>query len=326
MAKTYDFIVNTERVNSYGYRVLTNGIDTEQYMRNPVVLYGHHRGGKGDEVIGRTINLREEKGQLIATVEFDEQDEFAQKIAGKVERGFIRMASLYADVIATSGETEHILQGQQFETVTKCKMVELSIVDIGGNDDALRLKYNGQPIILKKIKQITNKKSMDLTTIMLALGIKTDADENAVLQEVQALKLAKETAEKKVVALETQVQEIQTAEATTLIERAIVLELIPEAIKQMTLNAFAENHTEQKAILEKLIADKEATLSKDGKQAVVREVLLGKGRQYTEVEQTFDYLQKHNVVELRRIAKEEPSRYVELVKEYKAGKRFVEKK
>ncbi len=35
--KTYEFVVSTEAVNSYGSRIITDGIDTEQYMKNPIV-------------------------------------------------------------------------------------------------------------------------------------------------------------------------------------------------------------------------------------------------------------------------------------------------
>lgn len=40
---THDFIINTENVNEYKYRILTDGINYIQYMRNPVVLFMHER-------------------------------------------------------------------------------------------------------------------------------------------------------------------------------------------------------------------------------------------------------------------------------------------
>ena len=102
---THDFVINTENVNEYKYRILTDGIDYTQYLRNPVVLYLHERDSfknKGGEVIGRCIKLFVEDKKLIATIEFDEKDEFSKRIADKVAGGFIRMASMYADVIAAS--------------------------------------------------------------------------------------------------------------------------------------------------------------------------------------------------------------------------------
>ena len=45
---------------SYGTRVLTGGMDVEQYGRNPVLLYMHERGN----VIGYVKDLRKENGLL----------------------------------------------------------------------------------------------------------------------------------------------------------------------------------------------------------------------------------------------------------------------
>ena len=154
---TYDFIINTENVNEFYYRVLTDGIDYTQYMRNPVVLFMHEREfqkkdeKKGTAVIGRCIKLWKKGTDLVATIEFDMDDEFAATIAGKVERGFIRMASMYADVKATTTDPELVLPGQLYETVTKCKLVEISIVDIGGNDGAIRLPRDGNQLKHQKI-------------------------------------------------------------------------------------------------------------------------------------------------------------------------------
>ena len=180
----HQFIINTENVNSYGYRILTDGIDYQQYMRNPVVLFMHERdgyGNKGSEVIGRCTKLYKEGTTLIAEVEFDEQDEFAKKIAGKVERGYIRMASMFAEIKEVSADPHHLLEGQVYETVTACKLVEISIVDIGGNDNALKLSKDGKPFQLKKI--VThNTNNMDIKVIALALGMGDNVKEEAVLK------------------------------------------------------------------------------------------------------------------------------------------------
>ena len=61
MAK--DVIVSTEAVNSYGSRVLTEGIDLSQYEKNPVLLWMHRRSWEpGAMPIGRVENLRAEGG------------------------------------------------------------------------------------------------------------------------------------------------------------------------------------------------------------------------------------------------------------------------
>ena len=39
-------IISTERVNSYGSRVKTDGIDYSQYEKNPILLFMHRRGAR----------------------------------------------------------------------------------------------------------------------------------------------------------------------------------------------------------------------------------------------------------------------------------------
>ena len=318
---THKFIVNTEDVNEYGYRVLTEGIDYKQYMRNPVVLFMHERGDKGNEVIGRCTKLYKEDGKLIAEIEFDTEDEFAKQIAGKVERGYIRMASIYADIKASSSSAEHILEGQIYETVTACKLVEISIVDIGGNDNALKLSKDGKPFQLNKLK---TEYTMNLKTIALALGMSESTKDEDVLKEVQSLKLAKENAERRMAELESKQKETQTAEATGLVEKAVALGLIPEGLKVGQIKQFESDFEGQKAILSKLIADKEAENHLNGKAGTVRTVVLGKGDKPTTSEtETFDYLQKHDPVKLGQIREQQPEEYARLAKEYANGVRYT---
>lgn len=327
--KTYPFIVSTDAVNAYGYRILTAGIDTEQYMRNPVVLYMHNRNEykpNGNEVIGRTVSLKKEAGKLIAEVEFDEADEFAKQIAGKVERGFIKMASLGADVIETSMDTDLVFPGQTLETVTKCKMVELSIVDIGGNDEALKFSKNGQSIQLRKVERNTKNMS-ELKTIALALGMSADTGEAVVLQKVNELKLAKDNAEAETKEWKEKFVSLQKIDATKLLDKAVKLGLIPEDLKEAQLLAFENDFDGQTAKLSKLIEDKETENAKNERKDKVKD-FVGLTKQGSETAPQggdtacFDYLQKHNVVELRRIKAEEPNKYAELVKDYQSGTRY----
>ena len=324
----HQFIINTENVNSYGYRILTDGIDYTQYMRNPIVLFMHERGVntyKGSEVIGRCTRLYKEGSTLIAEVEFDEQDEFAKKIAGKVERGYIRMASMFAEIKEVSTQPQHILEGQVYETVTACKLVEISIVDIGGNDNALKLSKDGKPFQLKKIVTNTSN-NMDIKVIALALGMGENVKEEAVLSALHNLKAAKEKAETEVVALKKTINETRTAEATTLVDKAISLGLIPEALKESQLKQFEADFDGQKAVLSKLVADKEAENTQQGKANTVREVVLGAGAKPTgTADESFDYLQKKNPERLRAIRDKEPEEYARLAKEYANGVRYTEK-
>ena len=102
-----------------------------------------------EDLLKSALNTTNEASQN----KFDVEQEFAKDLAGKVERGFINMCSLHADVKETSTDEELLLPGQTLETVTKCKLIEISIVDVGGNDNALKLSRDGKEVQLNKIKE-----------------------------------------------------------------------------------------------------------------------------------------------------------------------------
>ena len=137
--------ISTEALNSYGGRVLTAGIELSQFERNPVLLWMHRRGWeKGAMPIGRFENIRTDGDKLIGTPVFDQNDEFAKQIESKWENGFLRMLSAGLEIIETSADPSLLLPGQTRETVTRSKLVEVSIVDIGSNDEAIQLYEDGK--------------------------------------------------------------------------------------------------------------------------------------------------------------------------------------
>lgn len=218
MAK--EVVINTSGLNCYGSRVLTAGIDLTQYQRNPILLFMHKRSTSGTLPIGRMENLRIDGDRLIGTPVFDENDPFAKQIADKWEKGFLRMASAGIEILATSVDPADIVEGQTRATVTRSKLEEVSIVDIGGNDDALQLSHGGNVLTLaageasellplvelaapetgketdnadpSANSNQLNKKQMNKETLQL-LGL----GENATEQEIhEKVKLLKELADK----------------------------------------------------------------------------------------------------------------------------------
>ena len=63
--------ISNDSLNSYGTRVLTSGMDTKQYERNPVLLYMHERGN----VIGYVKDLEVKDGEVTGELMFDEATE-----------------------------------------------------------------------------------------------------------------------------------------------------------------------------------------------------------------------------------------------------------
>lgn len=85
------FILHDETVNTQGFRMLTSGADLSVFKNNPVMLLNHD---DWDLPIGRWENIRVEGTQILADAVFDEDDERAVAVMGKVERGFLKAASI----------------------------------------------------------------------------------------------------------------------------------------------------------------------------------------------------------------------------------------
>ncbi len=139
----FTFIISDESINSYGTRILSDGIDMTDFKKNPIGLWNHFRNWKGtkDEVlpICRWENLRREGSKWLADAVFDEKDEFAQEIKSKVEQGIISAVSIGVRIITASDDKSVLIKGQTRPTITQCKLREISIVDIPSNKNAIKL-------------------------------------------------------------------------------------------------------------------------------------------------------------------------------------------
>lgn len=203
-------VISTSSLNDYGTRVLTEGLDIEQYKKNPIVLYMHRRGGREDMPIGTMENIRVEGDKVFGTPKIDGDTPEEKIIAAKWERGTLRMLSAGIDILEMSDDPQYLVQGQIRPTVTRSKLFEVSIVDVGSNDDALQVRlYNdGKLLTLAKgednvlLPLLKNAKSdpevkpsntFCMNEILMLLGLATTATEADALAAIRALKTENET-------------------------------------------------------------------------------------------------------------------------------------
>lgn len=199
--KKYKFLISDESVNSYGFRVLTEGIDTSLFEKNPIALWMHKRPWGWDKEreplpIGKW-ELAWEGKKLYGYLTFDEDDEFAVKLKNKVDKGIINMVSPGLQLIATSEDRGVLLKGQTRPTVVKCMLLEVSLVDRGSNYNALRLQdITGSEInlsdsnsnhLLPLLNDIKNQNdNMEFKTLVAkAVNLTADASEADILAAVQ---------------------------------------------------------------------------------------------------------------------------------------------
>lgn len=238
--------ISNESVNCYGTRVLTSGVDLAQYQRNPVLLYMHERG----TVVGLVKNVHAEGEDIVGEPVFDEATELSRTLKKQWDFGSLKMVSANFQVLETSKDEALLMEGQTRETVTRSRLFEVSIVDIGGNDDAIVLSWEGKNLSLASggaacsaalpllgepnNKSHLNEKEMETKQIALMLGLADTATESEVTAKVESLKLAHD----KVAALEAQVKnqeqklaQMQLAAITQQVERAVQEKRIPSTKK-----------------------------------------------------------------------------------------------
>lgn len=119
------FLASTPGVARDGLEIPLSAWDLTNYRRNPIVGFAH----KFDRPpIGRTVRLDVTERGLIADVVFDQGDGFAREIERKVRDQFLNAISVSWDP-----------KEQQGRRVTKAELLELSIVPVPGDADALAL-------------------------------------------------------------------------------------------------------------------------------------------------------------------------------------------
>ena len=175
-----EFLLSDETVNSYGFIVVTGGINLDGFSKNPVMFFNHDRE-KG--VIGKWEDLRKADNKLYGSPQFDEKDEMGSKVSGKVKDGFIRAASIGINNAAW-GEIDGV------PAVLTCDMIECSICDIPSNKNALVLYDGDKPVTTKedvfKLYKLNfnNMNNKDLKPVTAALGLSDDASMDEIVKAI----------------------------------------------------------------------------------------------------------------------------------------------
>jgi hypothetical protein len=209
MAKlNIDFVLLDESVVLYGFRALMTGAQLESFQKNPVMLFMHARalsddGELKDDTIlpiGRWWDIRIDAGRLLAKPDFDNDDEFAQRIQKKVEKGYLNAASVWIDPIAVSDDTNLQLAGQYGPTITMWNVFEASIVDIPNCRNALAIR-NVDGKLMKLFatgqdKEVINylhslqkdiNNNMDNKLLAVKLGLAENATDDQIAEKLSAV-------------------------------------------------------------------------------------------------------------------------------------------
>lgn len=197
------FVLTDEtKMTAHGFMLMTSGGRLERFKENPVMLDSHDES----KVIGKWTNLRTEGNRLVADTEFDKEDPEAMKLQGKVERGYIRGASMGIQI--NDAEMLDMPGIGKVPVLTDWELLEASLVAVPSNAGSLRLYANDGKTLLKaeeiklSIASIINQKqTMEKITLSAesckALGIGKEpelVELNAAIMELSAKNTALEAA------------------------------------------------------------------------------------------------------------------------------------
>lgn len=122
-------------LNSYGFYVDVASIILDRFATNPVMLLDHKNSI--ESIAGKWVNIERSNGQLQAEPEFDEGDEAAVKAKGKVERGYLKGASVGLNFIEGFTEFRHMPDGSI--VLFNAELIEASLCAVPSDKNALRL-------------------------------------------------------------------------------------------------------------------------------------------------------------------------------------------
>lgn len=258
----HTFVLNDETiVNSWGFRVKNDGINLERFKSNPVILTDHWNSISS--VIGRWENIRIEGVLLKADAVFDEEDEEAAKIAGKVKRGFLKGASMG---IKPLSEKDFVMAADGNIDLVASELMEASVVAVPSNMASVKLYHNSNDEVMdwKEIEEVvlsasgqrnpieenksennkteSNMKKLNAATlaILMSFGLTDEESTEQIDSSVRKLKAnldAEQEAHKleknRRIALEAQIASEQEVKLAALIDDAVKEGQIVEAQKEV---------------------------------------------------------------------------------------------
>ncbi|MGN6604556.1 MAG: hypothetical protein ACTHK8_19005 [Ginsengibacter sp.] len=321
MALKKTFVLSDESVNSYGFWIVSSGLDLSGVQKNCPLYYEHRTW---EIPCGHVENIRLKDGKILGDIVIEGGNDIEKEYIRKIENGDIKGCSMGVEPIEWSEDLKLLKPGQTRPTLTKGAPYELSLAPLPGNKNALGMRHGNDMITLSADKNYDFIPSLNIEPEMkelaLLLGLSANATEQEIAKAVQAvqLKAAHADAMQKVIEDHVAVK-LEGDKKTFFVELAKTD--IKSAMSFLSLNKAPETENEEKKGEE----GKEAKVNLVKDKKVSELIQLGKNAEdkAKEGKDCFDYYQRHDTVELARIKREEPEKYTKLVADYAKGVRYT---
>jgi HK97 family phage prohead protease len=153
--RQYEFVASTATLDRDGEVIDVDGWDLSNFKKNPVIMWAHDYR---NPPVGRATKIWKHDGKLKNTVEFPPEGdyEFADIVERLVDQGYLKTESVgFIPRKWEDGDGEKAPRRKY----TKQELLEISIVPVPSNPDALRNAVDEGIITAKQLKAITEIKN-----------------------------------------------------------------------------------------------------------------------------------------------------------------------
>lgn len=206
-------VASDSSVDRDGDIVDPNGIDTGNFEKNPVLLYGHDYRS---EPIGKVLNLVKESNRLMFSAQFAvDISERAKQIFQLYEQKFLNAFSI--GFIPRKWEDTQNADGSTVRTFTESELLEISAVPVPANPNAIALVRTMKSIdeqIVRDMEKFQQKSDEDGDEEDLDDIEPDDEDLRDIEKRVKETKERTEKNETDIASLAGRVAELETGLAT----------------------------------------------------------------------------------------------------------------
>jgi len=157
--RQYEFIASTMDMDRDKEVIDVNGWDLKNFKKNPVIMFGHDYHSLP---IGRATKIGVKDGKLMNVVEFPPEGtyEFADIVQRLVDTGYLKTQSVgFIPKEWEDGDFEE-KSDKPRRTFKKQELLEISIVPVPSNPNALRNAVDAGIITAKQFDTLSKKESI----------------------------------------------------------------------------------------------------------------------------------------------------------------------
>ena len=159
--RQYEFTASTADMDRDGEVIEVSGWDLKNYKKNPVIMFGHDYKSLP---IGKATKIGVRDGKLVDVVEFPPEGtyEFADTVARLVDAGYLKTQSVgFIPKKWEDGDFDDEKGNKPRRTYTKQELLEISIVPVPSNPNALMNAVKDGVITTKQFEAITKPEETD---------------------------------------------------------------------------------------------------------------------------------------------------------------------